>query len=188
MLTSIFADVNIKKTIYMNKIVICLLTAIIITLCSSCEKIKQNKEKYEQEKFEKELEYTTKIMEPILLPVLDMAFAKKNINNFDLNIETEALPNKTTKFTFYICLDESVNINTQNMVEALEDHSKNTFNKKSFISDVISNNYSVYREIKKGSSMIFKAIIKQGENVLYEDEFKVSSDDLHNISIKHIKN
>lgn len=34
-------------------------------LCSSCEKIKQNKEKYEQEKFEKELEHTTKMVESI---------------------------------------------------------------------------------------------------------------------------
>lgn len=170
--------------IKLNKIALCLLTAGMITLCSSCEKIKQNKEKYEQEKFEKELEYTAKMVESIYIPVFDMAFAKKNISNYDINIEIEALPDKTAKFTVYLCFDESVNVNTQ----TIEDYLKNNLNKKSFMSDVLSNNYSVYREIKKGASIIFKFIIKQCENVLYEDEFKISSEDLPNISIKHIKN
>lgn len=64
----------------------------------------------------------------------------------------------------------------------------NNLNKKSFMSDVLSNNYFLYREIKEGASIIFKFIIKQCENVLYEDVFKVSSEDLSNISIKPIKN
>ena len=151
--------------IKLNKIALCLLTAIIITLCSSCEKItlcsscekiKQNREKFEQEEFENDIN--------VLKTMFDM-FRDKNDN---INTDIEALPNKTIKITTSISHD-------MNNVDEMIAFIANLSEKEYFITQMnFEKNYSIRNEI----TYIYKWIITQYGNVVYENEVIITPDDL----------
>ena len=142
--------------IKLNKIALCLLTAIMITLCSSCEKIKQNREKFEQEEFENDIN--------VLKTMFDM-FLDKNDN---INTDIEALPNKTIKITISISHD-------MNNVDEMIAFIANLSEKEYFITKMnFEKNYSIRNEI----TSIYKWIITQYGNVVYENEVIITPDDL----------
>jgi hypothetical protein len=128
-----------------------------ITLCSSCEKIKQNRAKFEQEEFENDIN--------VLKTMFDM-FLDKNEN---INTDIEALPNKTIKMTTSISHD-------MNNVDAMIAFIANLSEKEYFITqmDIFEKNYSIRNEI----THIYKWIITQYGNVVYENEVIITPDDL----------
>ena len=150
--------------IKLNKIALCLLTAIMITLCSSCEKIKQNREKFEQEEFEFEQEEFENDIN-VLKTMFDM-FLDKNDN---INTDIEALPNKTIKITISISHD-------MNNVDEMIAFIANLSEKEYFITqrNIFEKNYIIRNEI----THIFKWIITQYGNVVYENEVIITPDDL----------
>jgi hypothetical protein len=128
-----------------------------ITLCSSCEKIKQNRAKFEQEEFENDIN--------VLKTMFDM-FLDKNEN---INTDIEALPNKTIKTTISISHD-------MNNVDAMIAFIANLSEKEYRITqmNIFERNYSIRNEI----TYIYKWIITQYGNVVYENEVIITPDDL----------
>jgi hypothetical protein len=128
-----------------------------ITLCSSCEKIKQNRAKFEQEEFENDIN--------VRKTMFDM-FLDKNEN---INTDIEALPNKTIKMTTSISHD-------MNNVDAMIAFIANLSEKEYFITqmNIFEKNYSIRNEI----THIYKWIITQYGNVVYENEVIITPDDL----------
>lgn len=143
--------------IKLNKTAILLISISMITLCSSCEKIKQNRAKFEQEEFENDIN--------VLKTMFDM-FLDKNEN---INTDIEALPNKTIKMTTSISHD-------MNNVDAMIAFIANLSEKEYFITqmNIFEKNYSISYEI----TYIYKWIITQYGNVVYENEVIITPDDL----------
>ena len=96
-------------------IVISLFIVIGITSCSP-EKRKENRVKYEQQKLMTEVGIGLKIMEPFL----ERIFVSMNMDA-NLNVEMEAMPNQTMKFTLEFIVGENDVYNGKIDEDELED-------------------------------------------------------------------
>ena len=145
-------------------IVISLFIVIGITSCSP-EKRKENRVKYEQQKLMTDFGIGLKIMEPFL----ERMFVSMNMDA-NLNVEMEAMPNQTMKFTLECIVGENDVYNGKIDEDELED-SKREFLKL------------LYSYIERGNSFVVDIIIKQGDTVLEKQQFTLSPEDLPNVNV-----
>lgn len=145
-------------------IVISLFIVIGITSCSP-EKRKENRVKYEQQKLMTDFGIGLKIIEPFL----ERMFVSMNMDA-NLNVEMEAMPNQTMKFTFEYIVGENDVYKGKIDEDELED------SKREFLKHL-------YSYIERGNSFVFDIIIKQGDTVLEKHQFTLSPEDLPNVNV-----
>lgn len=133
-----------------------------ITSCSS-EKIKENREKYEQQKAMSELKTSLKILVPFMEILLEDS-------DVDLNIVLESLENKTIKFTLEVIMED-------NEVYA---GSLNESDKEDFKESIQS---ALRDYLKKGHSFIFEFIVKQGRETINLGEILITPEDISEVNV-----
>ena len=106
-----------------------------------------------------------KIMEPFL----ERIFVSMNMDA-NLNVEMEAMPNQTMKFTFEYIVGENDVYNGKIDEDELED------SKREFLK-------FLYSYIEIGNSFVVDIIIKQGDTVLEKQQFTLSPEDLPNVNV-----
>ncbi len=146
-------------------LLITIMSFVLLGMCScSNEKIKENREKYEQQKFEKEFEMAMIIASPLLEALLS------EMTDCDLNVTTETLPNKTSKFTIECIFGEN-----EEYDGTWNDSEKENLKKRlvSIFED----------ELRNGHSVIFNVIIKQGGKIIDSFETKLTQEDLHEVNV-----
>ena len=154
-----------KKRMYL----ICIAIALSSTICScSNDESKQNKEKFKQALFETKLENYQNVFTPFLE---EKILANEDIDNVeDMEIELEALPNRTVKISYIFLVDENYNLPSYmegNNVDVLENLKK----------EILYEESPNYLNTIKATSLIFNMVIKQNKDILYNNEIKITQDD-----------